>query len=106
MRFKSYLTEARWQVESGITSKLMDKNLQVQVMWKPGQKEVKVQFQKLSGGKNPPEFMGHVMVPTKGMKSKDFLKWVDKDWKDIWGSVLKKRMKSGSAAMTHYDTMK
>jgi hypothetical protein len=105
MKFKQYLNETKWQTESGITSRLMDKSLQVQVVWKPGQKEVKVQFQKLSG-KNPPEFMGHVMVPTKGMKSKDFLKHVEKGWKDMWGSVLKKRMKSGSAAMTHYDTMK
>jgi len=71
---------SKWYTDMGITSRLMDKKTQVEVMWKPGQKQVKVQF----SDTNSKEYIGHTMVSTKGMKSADFLKWVDKDIKNIW----------------------
>jgi len=75
--------EKQWFNDMGISNKLIDKNTQVQVFWKPGKKEVKVQFSKIND-KNPSEYIGHVMVPTQGMKSKEFLKYVDKEMRSIW----------------------
>ncbi len=72
--------QGKWHVDMGVAHTLMDKKTQVEIIWKPGQKEVKVQFRKLDGG----EYIGHTMVQTKGMKSKDFMKWVNKDMKNIW----------------------
>lgn len=76
----------------------MDKKTQVEVMWRPGQKEVKVQFR----DSDSREYIGHTMVSTKGMKSKEFLKHVDKDMKNIW-STKKKGMKEEHINEDVYD---
>lgn len=84
-RINNLLSEMddKWYNDSGISNKLMDKKTQVEVIWKPGQKEVKVQFRDVKTR----EYIGHTMVLTKGMKTKDFLKYVDSDMKKIWNTA-------------------
>ncbi len=79
-----------WWSDDGVSSRVVDRNTQVEVIWKPGQKHVKVQFRNMKNR----EYIGHAMVPTSGMKSKEFLKHVDKDMKNIWKSK-KRGMKEG-----------
>lgn len=85
-----------WKNDMGISNKLMDKKTQVEVIWKPGQKEVKVQFRNIKTR----EYIGHAMVATKGMKSKDFLKYVDSDMKKIWNKA--KGMNEGTVTKAEY----
>jgi len=77
------INETKWYNDMGISNRMMDKKTQVEVLWKPGNKEVKIQFRDL----NSREYIGHAMVPTKGMKSKDFLKYIDSDMKKIWNTA-------------------
>lgn len=94
-----YLNEAKWFTDMGVSNRLIDKKTQVEVIWKPGKKEVKVQFSKYSD-KGPNEYIGHAMVPTQGMKSKEFLKYVDKEMKTIWS--ISKGIKKGLTESIFY----
>ena len=87
------LKNVKWFVDQGIANRLMDKKTQVEVIWKAGAKQVKVQFRDMKTS----EYIGHTFVPTKGMKSKEFLKHVDSDMKNIWKS--KKRGMNEMKAM-------
>lgn len=70
----------KWFFDSQAIYRKYDKKTQVEVIWKAGEKFAKVQFRDIDSR----EYIGHVMVPTEGMKSKEFLKHVDNGMKDIW----------------------
>jgi hypothetical protein len=77
----------RWFTAGGtnVGYRRIDKKNQVEVLWKSGKKTVKVQFRNMDSR----EYIGHVMVPTQGMKAKEFLKYVDKEMKNIWKAKKK-----------------
>lgn len=80
-----YLGEnnSKWFSDMNTLYKPMDKKTQVEIIWKPGQSEIKVQFRDIKTR----QYIGHTMVKSQGMTSKEFKKHVDQDMKKIWKSM-------------------